>query len=306
MVFQFSGQGAQYPGMMKYFYDTFSSAKRVLDTADEVLGRKLSKLIFNGTREDLSETTNTQPAVLAADLMALAVAEECGLYPDAVAGFSLGEYAALAAAGVLDLETVFGIVQKRAEAMKNAAPEGSGGMAAIIGKSEIEVAGLCSGVKGYVIPVNFNCPGQITVSGEMEAVDALMETCKANKIRAMKLPVSVPCHCKFMDSAALRLEKLFENLNFKTPAVPVYMNVDGKSETDPSRIKEKLVLQVKSPVLWTTILGNMSKAGQDTFIELGPGKTLTNFVKRTLPEAVFAHMEDEESLNETLSLLKRK
>ena len=249
-VFLFSGQGAQYPGMMKYLFDNFVSNRKVIEVANRVTGKDIGKLMFDGPQDDLNQTENTQPCVLAADIMAYEALKECGYSPDAVAGFSLGEYAALYASGVFDLETVFKIIVVRANAMKNACIGINGSMAAILGCTKEKVEELCSKANGYVVPVNFNCTGQIAISGEDAAVDEVIMLCKEEKIRAVKLQVSVPCHCKFMIPASQELEKLFTNVNFKEPVLPIYMNVDGMSESNTKAIKQKLVKQIKEPVQW--------------------------------------------------------
>jgi len=282
----FSGQGAQFPGMMQAEIEKYSSCKRILEVADSVLKRDLSGLIKNGTKEELNLTINTQPAVLCADLISYQAKLEEGLKIDAVAGFSLGEYAALAVAGVFELEQVIDIVQKRANAMDKAAPLGVGGMAAVLNQTGEEVEALCREIDGYIVPVNYNCPVQTVVSGSMEAIDAFVAMAKERKIRCMKLAVSAPFHCKYMDPAAEVLAKVFETEIFKMPTRPIYMNVDATKTTNPIEIKEKLISQVNSPVLWEKTLRNMHSDGIKSFVECGPGTTLTTFVKKTLPECI--------------------
>lgn len=279
--FLFSGQGAQYPGMMKDIAAHSKLADKVLKTADSVLDRRISDLIFEGTQDELALTHNTQPCVLAADLLAFYAVQEAGIVPDAVAGFSLGEYGALVSAGVIGLEEVFPLIQIRADLMQLAVPVGEGAMAAVMKLSEEEVRALCSEVDGYVVPANYNCPGQIVVSGEAKAVDELMEIAKLRKIRAIKLPVSAPFHCDLMQPSSDGLRIPLGKVNMQRPAVPVYMNVDGQPETEPEKIFEKLVSQAKSPVHWEKTLRNMYRDGIDTFVELGPGKTLLGFVNKT-------------------------
>lgn len=278
----FPGQGAQFPGMMQEEIEKYPSCKRIIEIADSVLQRDISGLIKNGPKEALNLTENTQPAVLAADLIAYQAKLENGFKPDAAAGFSLGEYAALTAAGVFTTEQVFSIVQQRANAMAGAAPEGIGAMATVLNKSAEEVEALCRQVDGYVVPVNYNCPVQTVISGRTEAIDAFVAMAREQKIRCMKLPVSVPCHCKFMDPAAEVLKKLFETEEFRTPCIPIYMNADAAKTTNPDVIKEKLIRQVNSPVLWEKTIRNMSADGITAFEECGPGTTLTTFVKKIL------------------------
>ena len=304
-AFLFSGQGAQYPGMMKDIAENCEDAKAVFETADQALGRSISRLCFEGTQEELNLTHNTQPCVLAVDLAAWKAIKAAGISADAVAGFSLGEYAALVAAGVISMKDVFPLIQKRADFMQEAVPVGKGAMAAVMELSAEEVEALCNETEGYVIPANYNCPGQIVVSGESEAIDKLLEKAKDRKIRAMKLAVSAPFHCELMAPAAENLREPLTQTIFSAPQIPVYMNVDAKPETEAENIREKLVAQAMSPVRWEDTLRNMKEAGIDTFIELGPGKTLSGFVKKTLGEEVrFFNVTDTETLEKTIEELR--
>ncbi len=304
-AFLFSGQGAQYPGMMKDIVENNAAAKSVFDTADEALSRRISELCFFGTQEELNLTHNTQPCVLAADLAVYKALEAFGIKPAAVAGFSLGEYAALVAAQVISIEDVFPLIQKRADFMQEAVPVEKGAMAAIKNLNQEEVKALCDEVEGYAIPANYNCPGQIVVSGETDAIDKLIEIAKERKIRAMKLAVSAPFHCEMMNPAAENLKQILYDIPFSEPVVPVYLNVDAKAEKDTGKIMEKLVMQTKSPVLWEDTLRNMRKDGIDTFVELGPGKTLSGFVKKTFKENVqILNVTDVETLKRAIDALK--
>lgn len=302
-AFVFSGQGAQYPGMTASLCEKYEPCRRVLRVMDEVLGCEMSELMLRGSQEELNQTRNTQPCVLAADLAANAALTAHGITADAAAGFSLGEYAALTAAGVFDLETVFAVIKVRAEAMQEAAPAGTGAMAAVMKQDAAAVEALCAEAGGYVVPVNFNSPGQIVVSGDADAVARLVDICRSRKIRAVKLPVSAPFHCRYMDSAAEKLSRLFETVRFCDARIPVYMNVDAQPETDGGRIREKLIRQVNSPVLWEQTVRRMSADGVVRFVEQGPGKTLTGFVKRTLEAPVLCSVEDTETLELTLNTL---
>lgn len=305
IAFIFSGQGAQYPGMMKDIAEECKEAKKVFGIADQTLGRSVSDLCFNGAQEDLNLTHNTQPCVLAADLAAFKAIQAAGIKPDAVAGFSLGEYAALVAAGVIRMEDVFPLIQKRADYMQEAVPIGEGAMAAVMKQTAEEVEALCNEVDGYVIPANYNCPGQIVVSGETEAVERLCELAKERKIKAMKLQVSAPFHCDMMAPAAEKLEEPLAKTQFSSPTVPVYLNVDAKQEADPEAIRRKLIQQAKSPVHWEETLRNMKTDGINTFIELGPGKTLSGFVKKTFCDEVrFFNVTDLETFNTVIEALK--
>ena len=304
-AFLFSGQGAQYPGMMKDITEVSKAAREVFDIADRILHRSVSDLCFNGTPEELSLTHNTQPCVLAADLAAYAAISEEGIRPDAVAGFSLGEYAALVAANVINAEDAFPLVQQRADYMQEAVSIGEGAMAAIMKLSEEEVKDLCKETEGYAIPANYNCPGQIVISGETKAIDRILELAKERKVRAIKLSVSAPFHCEMMAPAAEKLIIPLNNISLKKPDVSIYMNVDAMPETDTQQIREKLIDQAKSPVYWEQTIRNMYQDGVDTFIELGPGKTLSGFVKKTLGEDVrICHVTDLETLKETVNTMR--
>ena len=283
-AFLFSGQGAQFPGMMKEHYDSVPGARRVFDVADSTLERSISALCFEGAQEELNLTHNTQPCVLAADLAAYEAALAAGYTPDGVAGFSLGEYAALVAAGCIPLEDVFPLVQLRADAMQDAVPVGRGSMAAVMKVSSDEVEALCSEVEGYVVCANYNSPAQTVVSGEADAVDALMKLCKTHKVRAMKLPVSAPFHCDLMAPAAEKLREAISLLALSDPRLPVYMNVDASPIDSADGLAPKMVAQAKSPVRWRQTLERMRDDGFTRFLECGPGTTLSGFVKKTLSD----------------------
>ena len=304
-AFIFSGQGAQYPGMMKDITERYTAAKEVFDIADKTLGRNISDLCFEGTQEDLNLTHNTQPCVLAADLATYKALEASGIMPEAVAGFSLGEYAALAVAGAIDMKDVFPLVQKRADLMQDAVPIGRGAMAAVMKLTAEEVRALCEEAGGYVVPANYNCPGQIVVSGEADAVDRLCGLAKQKKIRAAKLPVSAPFHCDMMRPAAEKLKGPLRQTLLLPPGIPVYMNVDARREINPDTIREKLIAQAQSPVRWEETLRNMVDDGVDTFVEAGPGKTLSGFVKKTFKEGVRVfHVTDTDTLDELIAAWK--
>lgn len=305
IAFLFSGQGAQYPGMMKEFYENIDRCTQVFQTADKILNRSISNLCFSGSQEELNQTHNTQPCVLAADLAAYASIKKF-VKPDAVAGFSLGEYAALVAAGVMKIEDAFSLIQFRADCMQEAVPLGKGAMAAIGGIDEDGVRELCNHVDGYVEPANFNCPGQIVVSGEMEAVEHLVSDARSKRIKAMMLAVSAPFHCDLMKMAGESLREPLKDILFENPVCPVYMNVDALPMQNTEGIKEKLIAQAMSPVRWEETLKNMYSDGINIFIELGPGKTLTGFVKRTLKkEEVYSwHVSDMVTLEEVTKRLK--
>lgn len=285
VAFLFSGQGAQTPGMMREYYDSVPGARRVFDVADEVLGRSISELCFEGTQEELNLTHNTQPCVLAADLAAYEAVLAAGFEPDGFAGFSLGEYAALVAVGCLTIEDAFPLVQLRADAMQEAVPVGEGAMAAVMKADTAELEELCEQVDGYVVCANYNSPAQIVISGETSAINGLITLLKERKIRAMKLPVSAPFHCELMAPAAEKLAKAIGGVSLANPRLPVYMNVDASPLACVAELPAKMTAQAKSPVLWRQTLERMWEDGFTSFLECGPGSALSGFVKKTLPEA---------------------
>jgi len=304
IAFMFSGQGAQFPGMMKDLYAAESAAKAVFDAADAALGRGISDLCFEGTQDELNLTHNTQPCVLAADLAAAMALRDHGVEPEGAAGFSLGEYAALAFAGAVGMQDVFEIIQHRADAMQDAVAPGRGAMAAMMGGDPEKIEAICAAVTdGYVVAANYNSPAQTVISGEAAAVDQALALAREQRIRGKKLAVSAPFHCALMEPAARSLEALFATRRFDAPNIPVYMNVDAAANTDAAAIPALLVRQSMSPVRWMQTLINMQADGFDTFIECGPGKTLTGLASRTLKDATILRVGDAQSLRETLEAL---
>lgn len=305
IAFLFSGQGAQYPGMMKDLYDSEPAAREVFDQADAALGRSISAQCFEGTQEELNLTHNTQPCMLAGDLAAAAVLRAHGIKADAVAGFSLGEYAALAFAGTLTVEETFRLIQIRADAMQAAVAPGDGAMAAFVGASAEQVEEICARVtKGYVVAANYNSPVQTVISGTAAGVDEACALGEEAGLRSMKLAVSAPFHCALMEPAALRLKEEFQRVAFRTPEIPVYMNVDGKPVTEAAPIPELLVRQAMSPVRWVETLRNMQADGVDTFVECGAGRTLSGLVKKTLKDVKILRVENIKTLGSALEGLQ--
>lgn len=301
----FSGQGAQYPGMMKDLYDAEMSARELFDQADTALEREISKICFEGTQEELNLTHNTQPCMLVGDLAAAMALKAHGIKADAVAGFSLGEYAALTYAGAISPEDVFRIIQIRADAMQEAVAPGDGAMAAFVGATAEQVEEICGKVtRGYVVAANYNSPVQTVVSGSAVGVDEACELAEAIGLRCVKLAVSAPFHCELMEPAAKRLKEEFKTISFTDPAIPVYMNVDGKPITDSNVIAELLVRQAMNPVRWVQTLENMQADGIDTFIECGAGKTLSGLVKKTLKGVKVLRVENLKTLQSTLEELR--
>lgn len=303
IAFLFSGQGAQSSGMMKDIYDKSVVAQNVFKIADKVLQRPISALCFEGTQEELNLTHNTQPCLLSAELAVLAALNEAGVRPNAVAGFSLGEYAALTAADVFTLEDVFRLIQIRADAMQDACPVGMGGMAAITKQTPETVQALCDEIEGYVVPVNYNCPGQIVISGEAKAVEQACALAKERKIRAIKLPVSVPSHCALMAPAGEVLANALQTVQLRQPNIPCYSDVDALPYEQDADIAVQLCKQVQSPVLWEQLLKNMYQDGIRIFAEVGPGNTLTSFVKKTLEDVKTFSINSAQSLEVCISEL---
>lgn len=305
-VFIFPGQGSQYVGMGKDLAEEFRSARHVFDQADEVLGFDLSRIIFEGNKDELRKTEITQPAVMVTSIAILRVMEEKGLKPQAVAGLSLGEYSALIAAGVLRFEDALPVVQKRAEYMQNTVPEGTGGMAAILGLEAEEVSSLCkkNSYSGVVEAANFNCPGQVVIAGEKNAVEEVCREAKEKRARAKVLSVTAPFHCSMMAPVEEKMRTLLENVSLKPPAVPFVANISAGYLKDPGEIRESLIKQVSRPVLWEDSMRLLLRDGFKSFIELGPGHVLTGFMKKICSSAYAAHVENMETLNRLLIQLE--
>lgn len=279
--FLFSGQGDQFPGMGQNLYETYPAAREAFDLCESLRPGTLEQC-FRGTAEELKETRNTQPCLFAMELAAAAVLEEKGIVPEAAAGFSLGEVTAAAFTGIVDRETGFRLVCKRGALMQAAAEQYDTSMAAVVKLTPETVQALCSRYS-QVYPVNFNCPGQITVSGLAEQMTAFAADVKAAGGRAIPLKVGGAFHSPFMAQAAQAFADELANAAMSKGRMPLYSNVTARPYDDNPR--DLLSRQIASPVLWERIIRNMADAGMDTFIEIGPGKTLTNMVKKILPQA---------------------
>ena len=304
IAFLFSGQGAQYPGMLRDLYESEPEVRSIFDCADRTLERSISGICFTGSQEELTLTHNTQPCVLAADLAAGMALRSHGVKPSAVAGFSLGEYAALCYADAVSVDQVFPLVQFRADAMQDAVAAGKGAMAAMIGVPKDEVEKICTQVTGaYVTAANYNSPGQTVISGTTEGVDRAEEIAKAQGVRFIRLAVSAPFHCKLMEPAARKLKNVFRTTEFSDPKIPVYMNVDGRPIDNGKKSPELLVEQAMSPVLWVQTLEHMQEDGFDTFIECGPGKTLSGLAKKTLKGVTVCRVDSIKTLQKSLEKL---
>ncbi len=282
----FPGQGAQFAGMGKELCQTFPVAADVFEVADRVLGKWFSDLVFGGPDEELVLTKNAQPALLAVGVACARVAADKGLRADMTAGLSLGEYTALVVANSLSLEDALVVTRKRGLYMQEACPEGQGGMAAILGLTCAEVEALCYEARkfGVVCGANYNCPGQIVISGDKDAVSAVCRSGRDKGAKCVPLAVSAPFHSPLMEIAAEKLRRDLDKLEIRMPEIPVYTNVDGERLESPQDIKESLVKQVTHPVLWQMDVESMIKDGAELFIEMGPGKSLTGFLKRIAPE----------------------
>lgn len=304
-AFVFPGQGSQSVGMGKDLCGNFAEARNAFAEASDALGYDMQALCFNGPKEELDKTFRTQPSILTASIAAFRVLVAKGISPAAVAGHSLGEYSAITAAGVLSLRDAVKLTEKRGTFMQEAVPEGKGLMAAILGLERRQIDDICLSVgTGYVAAANYNCPGQIVIAGEKQAVeDALAMAKEAGARRALALAVSAPSHCRLMAPASDRLEELLDTLELRDPSVPVMNNADAVFLKDVKGIKISLVKQLNSPLLWEDSIRNMASSGIDTFIEVGPGKVLSGLIKRIAPEARICNVEDTESLQKTLAAI---
>lgn len=276
----FPGQGAQYVGMAKDFYDSFEDSKKVFDEADDVLDIELKKICFE-ENDDINKTEYTQPAMVAAEVAIYEHLKNAGLKADVFAGLSLGEYSALVAAGAMTLEDGIKTVRRRGILMQNEVPLGMGGMAAVIAMDADKIAEICENTPGKVQIANYNCPGQIVISGEAEAVKAASAAlAEAGAKRVIPLNVSGPFHSQMLVPAGEKLYDFLQGVDVAEGFASYYCNADAEEITDAAKVKELLKRQVYSSVRWQQTIENMIADGVDTFIEVGPGKTLTGFMKK--------------------------
>ena len=285
-AYVFPGQGAQFVGMGKDLYDNVPLAKELFEKANEILGFPITDIMFAGTDEQLKQTKVTQPAIF---LHSVILAKSLGadFKPEMTAGHSLGEFSALVAAGALSFEDGLSLVSKRAMAMQKACEQNPSTMAAIIGLPDATVEEICSAIDGVVVPANYNCPGQLVISGSNEAIDAACaKLTEAGAKRALKLNVGGAFHSPLMEPARVELEAAITAAPVAKPVCPVYQNVDAKPYTDPAKIQANLIAQLTSPVRWTQIVQNMIADGATQFTELGPGSVLQGLIKKVDRAAV--------------------
>lgn len=280
-AYVFPGQGSQYPGMAKDLYESNEVARMMLERANEILGFRITDIMFEGTAEELKQTRVTQPAIFLHSVVMARCLQD--FTPDMVAGHSLGEFSALVAAGAIDFEDGLRLVSIRAEAMQKACEMNPGSMAAVLALETAKVEEICSACEGTVIPANYNCEGQIVISGEKEAVEkACIRMKEAGAKRALPLPVGGAFHSPLMEPARAELAEGIEKTVFRTPTCPIYQNVTALPSTDPEEIKRNLLAQLTAPVRWTQSVRNMAADGAEEFVELGPGTVLQGLINKIL------------------------
>lgn len=303
IAFVFPGQGAQYVGMGKEIAMEFKKSDDVFNEASDALGFDIKRMIFDGDEETLKITENTQPAILAASIACMQPLLQEGIIPAVAAGLSLGEYTAHVAAGTFKFGDAVSLVRKRGKFMQEAVPEGFGAMAAIVGLDNSIVEECCAKASEINVAAmaNYNCPKQVVIAGEKTAVEAAIELCaQKGARRTVLLKVSAPFHCSFMEPAGAKLARELEKVVFHDMSIPVVSNVNAQYVKDKSKVGELLIKQVSNPVYWEDSIKNMLENGVGTFVEIGPGKVLSGFIKKTSKDARVFNVEDMESLEETL------
>ena len=281
----FPGQGSQFVGMGKELYESRKDIKDLMESANDILGFDILSIMFNGTEEDLKKTKVTQPAIFIHSLAAVKAVDTIGA--GMVAGHSLGEFSALVANGALSFKDGLELVYQRALAMQEACDANPSSMAAVLGLEDEKVEEICAQIEGIVVPANYNCPGQLVISGETVAVEKACEALKsAGAKRALLLPVNGAFHSPLMKPAQDKLAKAIEHTKFNQPIIPIYQNITTTAVEDPEEIKKNLIAQLTGPVKWTQTVRNMIADGAESFVEVGPGKTLQGLIKKIHPEAL--------------------
>jgi [acyl-carrier-protein] S-malonyltransferase len=281
----FPGQGSQFVGMGKELYESRKDIKDLMESANDILGFDILSIMFNGTEDDLKKTKVTQPAIFIHSLAAVKAVDTIGA--GMVAGHSLGEFSALVANGALSFKDGLELVYQRALAMQEACDANPSSMAAVLGLEDEKVEEICAQIEGIVVPANYNCPGQLVISGETAAVEKACEALKAaGAKRALLLPVNGAFHSPLMKPAQDKLAKAIENTKFNKPIIPIYQNITTTAVEDPEEIKKNLIAQLTGSVKWTQTVRNMIADGAESFVEVGPGKTLQGLIKKIHPEVL--------------------
>ena len=290
-AYVFPGQGSQFSGMGKDLYDRYKVAKTLFKSANEILGFDITRILFEGSKEDLQQTRVTQPAIyIHSVIMSKVLGDK--FRPDALAGHSLGEYSALTAAGTISFDSGLKLVSQRAEAMQKACDLEDGTMAAILGLEDEKVVEICDQIEGLVVAANFNCPGQLVISGCTDAIASACEIMKSSGARmALVLTVGGAFHSPLMEPARIELANAIENTDFASPICPVFQNVVANAVTDPLAIKKNLVDQLTAPVRWTQSVEKMVALGVNHFIEVGPGKVLQGLIRKINPQTKVSSAE---------------
>lgn len=306
IAFLYPGQGAQYVGMGKDLYEVSKDFREVIEEAEDILNLNIKDICFFGPKEKLQLTEITQPAVFINSMAITKILIKEGILPCAAAGLSLGEYSAFTAAGIMEFNDGLKIVKKRGKLMEEAVPAGIGGMAAILGLKDEKIENICKDIssEGFrVFPANYNCPGQMVISGDSEGVESAMVSVKNAGGKAIKLAVSGPFHTPLLLEASLKLKEEAVKYNFNKPNMPVILNTTGEVYDGISDIKDIMSNQMISPVLWSKTIATLIDMGIDTFLEIGPGKALSGFMKKINPQCKVLNIENINTLNKAIESL---